>query len=115
MDNILSKVIEAWEEKSQALGHTNELNVKEAAVNCISLSSAWFSNAKQGDSFEVVIYNKESEVSDALCGVGEKDVPLILLERITFHKDRTSKVVLNSFRWIDGQRKVTQLGVLEIE
>lgn len=113
----LSELIENWNEKNGVVGNVQMDNdeLRELAVNCISLSSAWFANHPNDiGSCEIVTEDKEGEVVDVLCGVTEESVPMILLESITFNKNRLSKVVLNSFKWTNGKKDTKEIGVLEI-
>lgn len=109
-------LLSVWREKNIATNvKYNDKQLSEIAVNCISLSNAWFSKAKKGMSFKLMLVHTEMIDDAALDGVSSETLPIELFNILTTKNGAYSSASLIGYSIDDNKEILSEtLGTLEI-
>lgn len=109
-------ILRYWQEKDVA-NNTKFDNSKlsEIAVTCISLCNAWFSNAKNGMSFKLILTKKDATDDTILDGVTSETLPLELFGVLTTKNDLYNSASLVGYTVGNNKEMSSQrLGIINI-
>ena len=109
-------LLEICKEKNVASNvNYNDTQLSEIAVNCISLSNAWLSKAKNGMSFKLVLARTEVMDDVVLEGVTSETLPIELFEILTTKNDKYSSVSLVGYSIGENKEMVSErLGIVDV-
>lgn len=109
-------LLSIWKEKNIAVNtRYSDEQLSEIAVNCISLSNAWFSKAKKGTSFKLVLAHTEMVDDAALDGVTQETLPIELFNILTTKNGVYRLVSLIGYSVNDSKEISSEtLGTLDI-
>ena len=109
-------LLSIWKEKNIAVNtRYSDEQLSEIAVNCISLSNAWFSKAKKGMSFKLVLAHTEMTDDAALDGVTQETLPIELFSILTTKNGVYRTVSLIGYSINDSKEMPSEtLGTLDI-
>lgn len=109
-------LLKIWKDKNIASNtRYGDEQLSEIAVNCISLSNAWFSKAKKGMSFKLTLVHTEMTDNAALDGVTQETLPIELFSILTDKNGMYRSVSLIGYS-INNSKEIPSetLGTLDI-
>ena len=114
----ITELIEKFKNSTSIRGkiYTDE-QINSIVLNCISISKTWFDNNKkvEGESYELLLCNKDGDVEETLHGVTPDVLPEAMLDVIGKNDRYCSTIVLNSYLFTNGRKTIIrELGKMDI-